>query len=165
MPTSFVQLLLILAAVWLRPRRETVEGQAPGAISRSGWSWLLTLYFTLVWVIQIAGAWRLYWLVIAAAALPWVIVMVHRGVHYVLREPDPETGAKPVAPVVVAMIDRAIRMALIVAGAFFLARVWGLDLVDDDVGRHARQPHRCAARSTPPSSSSPPISAGASSRR
>ncbi len=25
-----------------------------------GWSWLLSLYFTLVWIIQIAGAWRLY---------------------------------------------------------------------------------------------------------
>jgi small-conductance mechanosensitive channel len=33
-----------------------------------------------------------------------------------------------VPPVLVAVIDRAIRMILIVAGAAFLARVWGLDV-------------------------------------
>jgi len=127
-PTSFIQLLLILAAVWLRPRVQPDEASRAGAIGRIGWSWLLTLYFTVVWVIQIAGAWRLYWLVIGAAALPWAIVMAHKGVNYVLRVPDPETGAKPVAPVAVAVVERAVRLVLIVAGAAFLARVWGLDL-------------------------------------
>ena len=58
-----------------------VEDQRIGKIGATGWSWLLSLYFTIVWVIQIAGAWTLYWFVIAAVALPAVIVMAHRGVH------------------------------------------------------------------------------------
>jgi moderate conductance mechanosensitive channel len=152
-PTSFVQLALILAAVWRRPRRgkedahgqpsTTVEQQqaVPGEahltdheghrahhIGPHGWSWILSFYFTLVWFVQIAGAWRLYWLLIAAVALPWVIIMAQRGVHYLLRAPDAGTEAKPVPPVLVAVIDRAIRMILIIAGAWFLARVWGLDV-------------------------------------
>ncbi len=127
-PTSFVQLLLILAAIWLRPKAEAVEGVSPSGIGRLGWSWLLSLYFTLVWVIQIAGAWRLYWLVIAAMALPWTVVMAHRGVYWLLRPPAPESGAMPLAPITVAVIDRAIRMLLIVASALLLAKVWGLDL-------------------------------------
>jgi small-conductance mechanosensitive channel len=53
--------------------------------------------------------------------------MVHRGVYYVLRDPEPDTDAKPVAPVVVAAEDRAIRLVLIVAGAVFLAKVWGIE--------------------------------------
>jgi len=130
-PTSFVQLLLILAAIWLRPRKEPAmaePGQTASAVTRTGWSWALTLYFTLVWVVQTAGAWRLYWLLIAAAALPWAIVMTRRGVHYLLRAPEPDSGAKPLAPVVVATIERATRLALIIAAAAFLARVWGLEV-------------------------------------
>jgi moderate conductance mechanosensitive channel len=130
-PTSFVQVLLILAAIWLRPRQEGAPAE-PGlkasSMTRAGWSWALTFYFTLVWVVQVAGAWRLYWLLIAAAALPWAIVMTRRGVHYLLRAPDAESGGKPLAPVVVATIERAIRLALIVAAATLLARVWGLEM-------------------------------------
>jgi small-conductance mechanosensitive channel len=65
--------------------------------------------------------------VIAAAALPAAIVLAHRGVSYVLRTPEPETGAKPIPPVLLAVVDRGIRMALILAAASFLAWVWGLD--------------------------------------
>jgi moderate conductance mechanosensitive channel len=146
--TSFIQLLLVLAAVWLRPKQDDEDGREPVSkhqavdgphvaaheghkshhIGRNGWSWVLTLYFTLVWIIQIAGAWRIHWFVIAAVALPWMVVVAHRSVHYVLREPDPASGAEPLAPVLVALVDRAIRLVLIVAGAAFLARVWGLDM-------------------------------------
>ena len=45
-----------------------------------------------------------------------------------LRPPEPETGGRPIAPVLVAVIERGIRMVLIVAGAAFLAHVWGIDV-------------------------------------
>jgi small-conductance mechanosensitive channel len=126
-PTSFIQLVLILLAIWLRPKVADFEPQERGAIGPNGWSWLLSFYFAVVWVLQIAGAWTLYWFVVAALALPAIIVAAHRAVHYILRTPDPDTGARPIAPVLLAVIDRGIRMVLIVAGAAFLARVWGLD--------------------------------------
>src|SRR5262249_22722279 len=99
----FVQLLLILAAVWRRPRRydenrlEPVGQQLQTAraahvvhdepnlagheehkaqhIGPNGWAWVLTLFVALVWVGQIPAAWRLYWLLIAVVALPWMVVM------------------------------------------------------------------------------------------
>ena len=166
-PTSFVQLVLILLAVWLRPRHEPPKSSGTAGSARSGWSWLLTpLLHAGLGDPDRPAPGRLYWLVIAAVALPWTIVMVHRGVHYVLRAPDPETGAKPDrAGRWSPSIDRGIRMVLIVAGAVFLAHVWGLDLSIDDGERQRSPTASCAARSTPPSSSLPPISAGASSRR
>ena len=54
---------------------------------------------------------------IAAVALPAAIVMAHKGVTYVLRPPEPGTDARPIAPVLVAVIERGIRMVLIVAAA------------------------------------------------
>ena len=74
-----------------------------------------------------SGQWTLYWFVIAAVALPAAIVMAHRGVTYVLRPPEPGSDGRPIAPVLVAVIERGIRMVLIVAAAIFLARVWGID--------------------------------------
>ena len=133
-PTSFVQLLLILAAIWLRPRNEEPEGAPGSSIGRTGWSWILSVYFTLVWIIQISGAWRLYWLVIAVVALPWTIMMAHRGVTYLLRAPEPGSGGKPVEPVMIAVVDRAIRMVLIVAAAGLLIKVWGLDVTSMTAG-------------------------------
>ncbi len=127
-PASFIQLVLILLAVWLRPTLPPEERLQAGPIRAAGWSWLLTLYVTLVWLVQLAGAWQLYWFLVAAVVLPAAIVLAHRGVAYVLRPPDPVTGAKPVAPVLLAVIDRGIRMALILAAASFLAWVWGLDV-------------------------------------
>jgi small-conductance mechanosensitive channel len=126
-PTGFVQLVLILLAVWRRPSNEIGEGQTHGKISPAGWSWLLSLYFAVVWVIQVSGQWTLYWFAIAAVALPAAIVMAHRGVTYVLRPPEPGSDGRPIAPVLVAVIERGIRMVLIVAAAIFLAHVWGID--------------------------------------
>ena len=63
-PTSFIQLVLILLAVWLRPQDPHAQAELAqrGAIGPRGWSWLLSLYFAVVWVLQVAGAWTLYWL-------------------------------------------------------------------------------------------------------
>ena len=69
-PTSFVQLALILLAVWLRPGNAPAGDGQQGNVSTAGWSWLLSFYFTVVWILQIAGAWTLYWFVIAALRCP-----------------------------------------------------------------------------------------------
>ena len=135
-PTSFIQLVLILLAVWLRPQDPDAQADAPqrGAIGPRGWSWLLSLYFVVVWFLQVAGAWMLYWLLIAALVVPAAIIAAHKGVSYVLRAPDPGTDAKPVAPVMMAVIDRGIRMMLIIAGAALLARAWGIDVTGMSAG-------------------------------
>jgi len=133
-PTSFIQLVLLLLMVWRRPRVTPHEGHKPSAIGRTGWSWLLSVYFTLIWVIQISGAWKLYWLVIALVSLPAAIWLAHRGVVHLLRPPPPESEARPLAPVLVAVVDRGIRMALILLAAAFLARVWNLDIVSMTAG-------------------------------
>jgi small-conductance mechanosensitive channel len=59
--------------------------------------------------------------------LPATIVAAHKAVHYVLRPPDDGLEGSPPAPVLVAMIDRGIRMVLIIAAAFLLARAWRID--------------------------------------
>jgi small-conductance mechanosensitive channel len=125
-PADLLLLALGLAGVWLRPR--PMPGDQTGRIGHTALSWLLTAYFILLLLIRTSGAFILFWFAVAAVALPAAIVMAQRAVHYVLRSPEPDSGGKPVPAVTLAVIDRGIRMALIILAAVLLARAWGLDM-------------------------------------
>jgi small-conductance mechanosensitive channel len=125
-PADLLLLVLGLAAVWMRPL--PAADDHPGRVGHTVRSWLLTAYFILLLLIRTSGAFTVFWFAVAAVALPAAIVMAHRAVHYVLRPPTPESGARPVPAVTMAVIDRGIRMALIVLAAILLARAWGLDM-------------------------------------
>ena len=114
--------------MWLRPKADPQEGVATGRMSPTAASWLLTVYFILLFLIRTSGSFILFWFVVAAVALPAAIVMMHRAVHYVLRAPEGDPDARPIAAVTVAVVDRGIRIALVVLAAYLLAQVWGLDM-------------------------------------
>ena len=127
-PADLLLLALGLMAIWLRPRLTLEEGEQPGRVGYTATSWLLTAYFVALLVIRSSGAFILFWSAVAAVALPAAIVMMHRAVRYVLRPPEGDTESRPIPAVTVAVIDRGIRMALIIFAAFLLARAWGLDM-------------------------------------
>ncbi|MGE4250226.1 MAG: mechanosensitive ion channel family protein [Parvibaculaceae bacterium] len=127
-PADLVLLALGLAAVWLRPAPAPSADEHRGRIGGTAVSWLLTAYFILLLVVRTSGAFIVFWFAVAAVALPLAIVLAHRAVHYVLRSPTAESGAKPVPAVTLAVIDRGIRMALIVLAAILLARAWGFNM-------------------------------------
>jgi moderate conductance mechanosensitive channel len=123
---GLVQLLLLLAAAWLRPIRGA--GEAESRISHKALSWLLTIILLVLWLFRGSGLWAAFWLAAALVVLPTVIVAAHRGAHFILRGPDPGLEGKPAAPVLVTMVDRGIRMLLIAGAALFLLWVWSVDL-------------------------------------
>lgn len=127
-PASFIQLLLLLAAIWLRPRLAPADNQQPVRIGHVAVSWLLGSAVLILWLMWTSGARFGFWFVLAAIVLPAAITFAQRSVYYLLRPPEPDSGGKPIAPVLLTVIDRGIRVALIAASAFFLARVWGLDV-------------------------------------
>src|SRR5262249_8321717 len=52
-PADFVQLLIVLAAVWLRPSAADVA--RPGRFTPRTISWLLTVFFVVLWLLRISG--------------------------------------------------------------------------------------------------------------
>ncbi len=127
-PADLLVLALGLMAIWLRPRLSPEEGRHARRIGFTASSWLLTVYFVALLVIRSSGAFTLFWFAVAAVALPSAIVITHRAVHYLLRPPEGDSEAKPIPAVTVAVIDRGIRMALIILAAFLLARALGFDM-------------------------------------
>lgn len=120
---EFVLLLLLLLAVWRRPRTRRNDGH-----SRTAVTWLLTAYFIALFLERTAGLYTWFWFTLAAFVLPFTIVLTQRGVNFVLRPGSEEAGRPTIPAVTIAVIDRGIRMILILAAAYVLARVWGLDM-------------------------------------
>ncbi|PTM96494.1 mechanosensitive ion channel family protein [Mycoplana dimorpha] len=127
-PIEVALLIIALCAVWRRPVTRPEDLERPRFFSHKATSWLLTVYFVLLFLIRVSGANVAFWSVVAAFAVPFAIVMVTRAVNYVLRPPEGEDGAAPPPAVIVAVVDRAIRLMLIVLAAYLLANVWGLDM-------------------------------------
>ncbi|TGS09365.1 mechanosensitive ion channel family protein [Mesorhizobium sp. M2E.F.Ca.ET.209.01.1.1] len=120
---DFVLLLLFLLAVWRRPRTLRDDGHGHTAAT-----WFLTAYFVGLFLLRIAGVPILFWFTFAAFFLPLAIVLTQRGVNFVLRPGSEEAGRPTIPAVTIAVIDRAVRMILILAAAYLLARAWGLDM-------------------------------------
>ncbi|TPK83065.1 mechanosensitive ion channel family protein [Mesorhizobium sp. B2-4-17] len=122
---DFVLLLLFLLAVWRRPRTQRDGARQSGHTAAT---WLLTCYFVVLFLQRIAGLDVFFWFTFAAFFLPGAIVLTQRGVNFVLRPGSEDAGRPTIPAVTIAAIDRGIRMILILAAAYFLARVLGLDM-------------------------------------
>ena len=120
---DLVLLLLLLLAVWRRPRTQREGGHGHTAAT-----WLLTAYFIVLFLQRIAGLYTIFWFTFAAFFLPLAIVLTQRGVNFVLRPGSEDAGRPTIPAVTIAVIDRGIRMIFILAAAYLLARVWGLDM-------------------------------------
>lgn len=122
---DFVLLLLLLLAIWRRPRTQRDGAHHTG---HTGATWLLTAYFVVLFLQRNAGLYIIFWFTFAAFFLPLAIVLAQRGVNFVLRPGSEDAGRPTIPAVTIAVIDRGIRMIFILAAAYFLARVWGLNM-------------------------------------
>ncbi len=121
---DFIMLLLFLLAVWRRPRLQ--DGMRHSG--HTAVTWLLTVYFVVLFLERITGLYTFFWFTFAAFFLPLAIVMTERGVNFVLRPGSEDVGRPTIPAVTIAVIDRGIRMIFILAAAYLLARVLGLDM-------------------------------------
>ncbi|AOF90109.1 mechanosensitive ion channel family protein [Sinorhizobium sp. RAC02] len=127
-PIDLALLVIALLAIWKRPVARPEDQEHPGMFGHKATSWLLTVYIVLLFLIRVSGANVAFWFVLAAFAAPAAVVVATRAVNYVLRPPLAENKTPPLPAVTVAVVDRAIRLSLIVLAAYLLAKVWGLDM-------------------------------------
>lgn len=117
-----------LLALWRRPVARAEDLERPGLFGHHATSWLLTAYFLLLLLLRVGGANVAFWFVVGAVATPLAIMIAAHAVTYALRPPTGESDSPPVPAVTIAVVDRAIRLAIIILAAFLLAKVWGIDM-------------------------------------
>ncbi|MBX3597255.1 MAG: mechanosensitive ion channel [Rhizobiaceae bacterium] len=126
-PTSTVLLVLTLFAVWRRPCEQSLIPHSR-RLGFTATTWILTTFLVVLWLMRIAGLWFSMWLLLAAAAVPFLIYTARRAVYYVLRADPADEPDSAIPAISVAIIDRAIRVGLIIISAYLLARAFGLGI-------------------------------------
>ncbi|MHC1549918.1 mechanosensitive ion channel family protein [Phyllobacterium sp. K27] len=126
-PASFVLLCLALVAVWRRPPTPIMEGEKRW-VSHVAATWLFTVYFVGLWLLHLTGAWVLFSVVLLVFLIPLLVIIAHKAVHFILRPATEEAGGATIPAVTLAVVDRGIRIALILLAIFITARMWGVSM-------------------------------------
>jgi small-conductance mechanosensitive channel len=127
---GIILLAIGIEAVWRRPAAALA---ASGVVTehadhRRLVSILLIGYFTLLWLLWVASAMPLFWILVVTVGLPYGIKGVHRAVNHVLR-PAGAMIAGTHRTVTEVCLDRGLRALLIIGSAFLLARACDADLI------------------------------------
>jgi small-conductance mechanosensitive channel len=121
---------IAIECVWRQPRSAPAEA----ALGRTGRARrvpqiLASVYIVLVWMLWVASANRMFWLVVVLVGLPLLLRLIRRSVNHAMR-PSGVTEPGMEAPSLSAVcVERGLRAALIVGVALLLAQKWGIDLV------------------------------------
>ena len=116
---------LSLYVVWRHPRRESGRRSSGGA--RIG-AWLLSLYLVVVWLLLFTGSPTPFYVGITLLLLPIAIRCADLAVKHLLRPADGEAADAAVPSLTAVIVDRGLRAALLIGGAYLIAWFLGLDL-------------------------------------
>ena len=129
---GLVLLCLAIEAAWHAPRAADVDGAETGKSrrrSRAGAVWL-SLYFALLWLLWVAGAWASFWAAVVLASLPASVRLMDRSVAHLLRPPGHQEAKAGTPSLAVICLERGLRGALIIGALLWLAHVWSVDIGD-----------------------------------
>ena len=115
---------LTLYVVWRHPAR---QGDQPA--SREHWlgASLLSVYVVVAWLLLFTGTATLFYVGVILLLLALALRSVHLAVAHVLR-PEGSATAEPVPSLTAVTVERGLRAALLIGGAYLIAWVLDLDL-------------------------------------
>jgi small-conductance mechanosensitive channel len=116
---------LSLYVVWRHPERESGERTSRG--HRVG-AWLLSLYVIVVWLLAFTGSPTPFYVGIILLLLPIAIRSANLAVRHVLRPADSEADDVAVPSLATVTVERGLRAALLIGGAYLIAWFLGLDV-------------------------------------
>jgi small-conductance mechanosensitive channel len=121
---GIVLVALTLFVVWRHPERES---GLPARRSQRVAPWLLSIYVVVVWLLLFTGSVAPFYVGVILLLLPIAIRGTQLAVRHVLRPPEPETAADAVPSVTAVCLERGLRAALLIGGAYLIAWNLGVD--------------------------------------
>ncbi|MGE0281874.1 MAG: mechanosensitive ion channel family protein [Rhizobiaceae bacterium] len=138
---GFGLLTIGLIAIWRAPRNHILSS---GSLRRRDLSlrWLATLCIVTLWIVWVADAMRLFWLLAIGVMTP-IVLKASRKLIRNLFLTEQDGGTTSSAPTPVVVVDTLLRAALIGIALWVLAGAWEIsfsDLAarDDPVSKVAR---------------------------
>ena len=127
---GLVLLAIAIECAWRAPPStiEPADESAEARHRRHGRAAALSLYFAVLWLLWVAGAMTLFWVLTLVVALPAAIRLTQRSVNHILRPPGHDQALAGPASVASVCLERGLRTLLIVGATFWLAYVWHVDV-------------------------------------
>ena len=89
-------------------------------------AWLLSLYVIVVWLLLFTGSVAPFYIGVTLLLLPIALRCAHLAVAHVLR-PEGSAAADAVPSLTAVTVERGLRAALLIGGAYLIAWLLGLD--------------------------------------
>ena len=115
---------LALYVVWRHPARESAE---PASREHRLGAWLLSLYVIVVWLLLFTGSATPFYIGVILLLLPLALRCVHLAVAHVLRPAESAAADAAVPSLTAVTVERGLRAALLIGGAYLIAWLLGLD--------------------------------------
>jgi moderate conductance mechanosensitive channel len=116
---------LTLSVVWRHPARESGEVASRGHRLSA---WLLSLYVIVVWLLLFTGSVAPFYIGVILLLLPVALWSVHLAVTHLLRPAGSEAADVALPSLTAVTVERGLRAALLIGGAYLIAWLLGLDL-------------------------------------
>jgi small-conductance mechanosensitive channel len=120
-----VMLGLTLIALWQCP---SFDGLDRASHRHRVGAWLLSLYLLGVWLSGFTGVTAPFYIGVVLLILPIAIRGLRLAAHHVLRPPGSEAADEAVRSLTAVALERGLRAALLIGGAYLIAWIIGLDL-------------------------------------
>ncbi|MGH6900985.1 MAG: mechanosensitive ion channel family protein, partial [Geminicoccaceae bacterium] len=117
---------LALYVVWRHPAR---DGGEPASREHRLGAWLLSLYLVVLWLLLFTGSATPFYIGVVLLLLPIALRVAHLAVAHVLR-PAEDAAAAAVPSLTAVTVERGLRAALLIGGAYLIASILGLDLAE-----------------------------------
>jgi small-conductance mechanosensitive channel len=122
---GIVLLGLTLFVVWRCP---TTDGSERESHEHRLGSSLLSLYLVIVWLLLFTGSVTPFYIGVIVLLLATAIRVDHLAVRHLLRPAGNDASADTVPPLATVSLERGLRAALLIGGAFLIASILDLDL-------------------------------------
>jgi small-conductance mechanosensitive channel len=122
-------LFISVETLWHRPRLHPDPLSGSAHRPHGARDWLMTAYFSAMWLLWVLGTRALFGLLIVAVVLPATFSIIRRSASHLLKPANDDIDPSRSAGLVSVYVERALRALLILAAAMFLARLWQIDLV------------------------------------
>jgi len=123
-----------LEAVWRQPSQ---PGSADLRASHGLGSWLISAYFIVLFLLWVASALPLFWLMVVVVTVPAAVRLTRRVVDHWLQASAGGEFQPYALSILAVCLQRGLQDALIIGGALVLAHFWHFNLValttDDSV--------------------------------
>jgi hypothetical protein len=121
-------LTLLATALWIVWNRPAAGHDGQPIRPNRGISWLMSGYLALVWLALFTGSPALFYVGIVVMLLVFAIGWGRRAVSHVLRPPGSAESADNVPSMLAVGLERGLRAALLIGGAYAIAYILDVDL-------------------------------------